>query len=108
VSVTVSVYSTLVVAAWKTQKRPLTPQPSSTFTISSQLSGLKNQNSAEPSVAGGATQPGPLRPMKSLQVTSASKRPRWSATRVTSGALWQVPLPLSVKPLPAAGRSSQS
>ncbi len=41
VSVTVSVYATLVVAAAKTQKRSFSVQPLSTLTISSQLSRLK-------------------------------------------------------------------
>ena len=43
-SVTVIVYSTLVRAPEKTQKRPLTARPSTTLTMSSMLFGVKNQS----------------------------------------------------------------
>ena len=60
VSVTVRTYSTVVVAAAKTQWWPLTPQPSRTLTSSSQLPGEKNQNRPESSAATpGTTEPGP-------------------------------------------------
>ncbi len=63
-----------MVAAAKTQKRPLTSQPSSTLTSISQLSGLKNQKRPESLEPAGTTRPTPVWPSKSRHSTSTRKR----------------------------------
>src|SRR5262245_36437875 len=84
-SVTVTFVWTLVSPPAKTQKLELTGRPSTIFTITSTLSGLKNQKSPASGVRRVA-RPAPARPSAAVQELRTRKRPPERQSVSASGA----------------------